>query len=70
MSPMAADNEILSDDNYFFWEFNARMKLARKYLLQFIDGPVDIKEEDLAAVVEWKAKDLKAFAILSAMIST
>nr|CCA18271.1 AlNc14C48G3811 [Albugo laibachii Nc14] len=45
MSPSAADNEILGDNNYFYWEFN-----ARKSLLQFIDGPVDIKHHDQSAV--------------------
>ena len=45
------------------------MKLARKSLLQFIDGPVDIKEEDVSVVENWQAKDLGTFTILSAMIS-
>nr|CCA21023.1 AlNc14C110G6343 [Albugo laibachii Nc14] len=65
---MAAGNEILGDNNDFYWELNARMKLAQKNILLFIDVPVVIKD-DVTAVAEWKAKDLKAFAILSAMIN-
>ena len=37
MSPNAlAPNDILTDDNYFMWEFNARMTLARKDLLEHV----------------------------------
>ena len=31
-------NEVLNEDNYFVWEFNARMKLAKKGLMEHIDA--------------------------------
>ena len=73
MSPnnaMEINNDVLRGNNYFYWEFNARMKLARKNLLQYIDGPINVKVEDATAVAEWKANDLRAFAILSTMLIT
>ncbi|DBA01427.1 TPA: hypothetical protein N0F65_007324 [Lagenidium giganteum] len=37
MSPsLLGSNDILADDNFFLWEFNARMTLARKDLLDYI----------------------------------
>ena len=41
MSPSHADSttaDMLRDGNYFYWEFNARMKLAKKNLLDHIDA--------------------------------
>ncbi|KAJ0394531.1 hypothetical protein ATCC90586_008633 [Pythium insidiosum] len=66
MSPMSNPNEILNDNNYFLWEFNARMALARKDLL----GHLDVKPEDAVnAPAVWKAADMKALAVLSKMLS-
>ena len=37
MSPNTSGlNDILTDDNYFMWEFNARMAVARKDLLDHV----------------------------------
>jgi hypothetical protein len=37
MSPSTfGPNDVLKDDNYFLWEFNARMTLARKDLLDHV----------------------------------
>ena len=72
MSPNTAinmDNHILRDDNYFYWEFNAIMMLARKNLLGHIDGSKPPPANDAAALLEWKASDMKAFAILATMLS-
>ena len=38
MSPKTNTNDILREDNYFVWEFNARMKLSKKGLLEHIDA--------------------------------
>ncbi|CAI5728481.1 unnamed protein product [Peronospora effusa] len=39
MSPTTPDaDDILREDNYFVWEFNARMKLAKKGLLEHLDA--------------------------------
>ena len=46
------------------------MRLARKNLLDHIEGPVNVKEEDATAVAVWRANDLKAFSILSTTLST
>ncbi|KAJ0412135.1 hypothetical protein ATCC90586_004055 [Pythium insidiosum] len=68
MSPSSSNpNEILSDDNYFLWEFNARMALARKELLDHIF----VKPEDAARreTDQWKVADVKALAVISKMLS-
>ncbi|KAJ0391126.1 hypothetical protein P43SY_011278 [Pythium insidiosum] len=67
MSPTASNpNEVLRDDNYFLWEFNARMALARNELLDHIA----IKPEDAAhATPQWKVADVKALAVLSKLLS-
>ena len=57
------------EDNYFVWEFNARMRLAKKVLLEYLDAMKAPKEGD-STVSTWKVKGMKAFAILSTMIST
>ncbi|KAE9040709.1 hypothetical protein PR003_g4256 [Phytophthora rubi] len=61
-------NEILTDDNYFMWEFNARMALARKGLSVHIAA---MKPEDTARreTEEWKAADMKALAVVAKMLS-
>ncbi|POM74969.1 Integrase catalytic core protein, partial [Phytophthora palmivora] len=59
MSPSYADTVKLVKDNYFHWEFNMRMKLARKGLLPQIVKPEYDQLYD-RSTAEWKTKDLKA----------
>lgn len=70
MSPTAGPNDTLRDDNYFTWEFNARMALARKDLLDHVHFKID---EDIGSVDRsshaWRAADMRAFAILSRLLS-
>ncbi|KAE8908337.1 hypothetical protein PF005_g24995 [Phytophthora fragariae] len=69
MSPNASNpNEILNDTNYFLWEFNARMALARKGLQGHVTA---MKPEDAGRreTEEWKAADMKALAIVAKMLS-
>ena len=69
MSPMALDqNDVIREDNYFIWEFNARMKLAKENLHEHLDSLKTRSEEDLDAAA-WKVRDIKAFAIIATMIS-
>ena len=56
--------EILNEDNYFLWEFNARMKLAKKGLLDHLDATKAPPENDPSAA-DWSVNDMKAFAIIS-----
>ncbi|DBA04065.1 TPA: hypothetical protein N0F65_009412 [Lagenidium giganteum] len=65
MSPSFAPHEILKEDNYFVWEFNARIALARKELLQHIERPRDVDK----ASEEWRVADLKVLALIVKMIS-
>ena len=68
MSPSpVGPNDVLRDDNYFLWEFNARMTLARKSLIDHIV----IKPEQAAQrdTPEWKASDLKALAVLVKLLN-
>ena len=62
-----APNNILTDDNYFMWEFNARMNLARKDLLDH----VKIKPEPavLRENPGWKVADMKSLAVLVKLLS-
>ena len=70
MSPTTAKaNDILKEDNYFAWEFNARIKLAKKGLLEHIDATKAPSEGDDAYASEWKVNDMKAFAIVCTMIT-
>uniref|UniRef100_A0AAV1U517 Polyprotein n=1 Tax=Peronospora matthiolae TaxID=2874970 RepID=A0AAV1U517_9STRA len=70
MSPTTPDaGDILREDNYFVWEFNARMRLAKKGLLEHLDA-MKAPEEGDASASTWKVNDMKAFAIVSTMIST
>jgi hypothetical protein len=66
MSPTNADNEILNDSNYFIWEFNARMALARKNLLDHVLVKPKTSEAQKA---EWKVRDMKALGIIAKMMS-
>lgn len=68
MSPNTAEaNDVLNEDNYFAWEFNARMKLAKKGLMEHIDATKAPREDDAYAST-WKVNDMKAFAIVCTMI--
>ena len=67
MSPTTDINCILRDDNYFVWEFDARMRLAKKGLLEHIDA-TKVAEEENSAI--WKVEDMKAFAIVLMTISS
>lgn len=58
---------MLHDGNYFYWEFNARMKLAKKNLLDHLDATKAPAANDPAAE-GWKVNDGKAFAIIATMI--
>uniref|UniRef100_A0AAV1UFB1 Polyprotein n=1 Tax=Peronospora matthiolae TaxID=2874970 RepID=A0AAV1UFB1_9STRA len=50
MNPTAFDaNDILREGNYFVWEFNARMRLAKKGLLEHLDAMKAPEEGDIAA---------------------
>ena len=69
MSPNTAEaHDVLTEDNYFVWEFNARMKLAKKGLLEHIDATKTPSEGDANASI-WKVNDMKAFAIICTMIN-
>ncbi|GMF51237.1 unnamed protein product [Phytophthora fragariaefolia] len=60
-------NNLLQDDNYFLWEFHARMTLARKNLLSH----VQVKSENVMEphTAEWEAFDMKALGILVQLLS-
>nr|CCA24076.1 putative polyprotein [Albugo laibachii Nc14] len=69
MSPNTAEaNDILNEDKYFVWEFNARKKLAKKGLLIHIDAMKASSEGDANAST-WKVNDMKAFATICTMIN-
>ncbi|DAZ99706.1 TPA: hypothetical protein N0F65_000884 [Lagenidium giganteum] len=69
MSPSTPGaNEILNDMNYFLWEYNARMTLARKDLLDHV-MPMKQEQAMQRATAEWKAADMKALAVLSKLLS-
>ena len=68
MSPNTfAPNDILTDDNYFMWEFNARMTFARKKLLDH--GMIKPEPAVLQEHPEWKVSDMKALAVLVKLLS-
>ena len=70
MSPTTPDaGDILRENDYFVWEFNARMRLAKKVLLEYLDA-LKAPEEGDSTVSTWKANGMKAFSIVSTMIST
>ncbi|KAG2782978.1 hypothetical protein PC116_g17478 [Phytophthora cactorum] len=65
MSPSYADTiDKLVEDNYFYWEFNMRMKCARKGLLPQIIKPEFDHGSD-RSTVEWKTDDLKALGVIA-----
>lgn len=53
--------DLLGDDNYFHWEFNMRMTLARKGLFEHT---VEIKAE-AERTKEWRVADMKALALIA-----
>lgn len=61
-------NDILTDSNYFLWEFNARMALARKGLQDHV-AAMKPEQAMMRETAEWKANDLKALAVLAKMLS-
>ena len=64
MSPTTGEaNDVLNENNYFAWEFNARMKLAKKGLLKHIDATKAPSDGDISAPT-CKVNDMKAFAIV------
>ena len=70
MSPTTAGvNDVLNEDNYFAWEFNARMKLAKKGLMVHIDATKAPSEGGVNSSI-WKVNDIKAFAIICTMINS
>ncbi|POM77387.1 Zinc ion binding protein [Phytophthora palmivora] len=68
MSPSYADTVKLVEDNYFHWEFNMRMKLARKGLLPQIVKPEYDQLSD-RSTAEWKTNDLKALGVIAGDVS-
>ncbi|CEG49800.1 uncharacterized protein PHALS_07544 [Plasmopara halstedii] len=70
MSPNASKpNEILSDDNYYLWEFNVWMALTIKGMQEDLEA---MKPEDAARreTEEWKAADMKALAIVAQILNS
>ncbi|KAG2786108.1 hypothetical protein PC129_g18899 [Phytophthora cactorum] len=69
MSPTYADTiDKLVEDNYFHWEFNMRLKLARKGLLPQIIKP-EFDQVNDHSTIEWKANDLKALGVIAGDVS-
>ncbi|KAE9350619.1 hypothetical protein PF008_g6345 [Phytophthora fragariae] len=69
MSSSASNpNEILTDTNYFMWEFNARMVLARKGLQDHV-AAMKLENAVRRGTEEWKAADMKALAVVAKMLS-
>ncbi|KAE9107495.1 hypothetical protein PF010_g12242 [Phytophthora fragariae] len=63
MSPTPlGPNDVLRDENYFLWEFNARITLARKDLLNYV--VLKPEEAALRSTAAWEAADLQALAVL------
>ena len=58
---MKRPEDLLGSENYFHWEFNMRMTLARKGLLDHI---MIVKHEH-EWTEDWRVKDMKAFAIIA-----
>lgn len=66
MSPNYATNDMdkLREDNYFHWEYNMRMKLARKGLVGHL-VPADRDEFNDRTTARWKENDLKALGVIA-----
>ena len=64
---MSDPNVMLNKDNYFVWEFNTRLKLIEKGLLDHIDATkTPIADNQVPEL--WRVNDLMAFAIISMSI--
>ena len=61
-------NTILNEDNYFVWEFNTRMKLAKKDLMEHLFTTESPGKGDVNSAA-WKVNYMKAFANVCTMIS-
>ncbi|GMF18161.1 unnamed protein product [Phytophthora fragariaefolia] len=68
MSPSYADTVELVEDNYFYWEFNMRMKLSCKGLLAHIIKP-EFDTLSNRSTVQWKTDDLKALGVIAGDVS-
>ncbi|KAE8962655.1 hypothetical protein PR003_g25552 [Phytophthora rubi] len=68
MSPSYADTVKLVEDNYFHWEFNMRMKLSRKGLLDNTIKP-EFDAMSGRSTVQWKTNDLKALGVIAGDVS-
>ncbi|KAE8980375.1 hypothetical protein PR002_g24149 [Phytophthora rubi] len=68
MSPSYADTVKLVEDNYFHWEFNMRMKLSRKGLLDNTIKP-GFDAMSGRSTVQWKTNDLKALGVIAGDVS-
>lgn len=67
-STTAETKDVLNEDNYFAWELNVRMKLAKKGLQEHIDATKAPSEGDANASI-WKVNDMNAFANECTVIS-
>ena len=66
MSPTSVTSgDVLTDENYFHWEFIMRMALARKGVLERVKKEPDTLQQSST----WKADDLKVLAIIVKLIS-
>ncbi|KAF1318635.1 Integrase catalytic core protein, partial [Globisporangium splendens] len=69
MSPSSSSTmDKLNEDNYFHWEFNMRMKLARKGLLPHIIR-ADMDSVSDRTTNKWKEDDLKALGVIAGEVS-
>ncbi|DBA01899.1 TPA: hypothetical protein N0F65_005088 [Lagenidium giganteum] len=58
---MMRPEDLHGSDNYFHWEFNMRMTLARKGLPDHIR----VVKQERQVTDEWIVRDAKAFAIIA-----
>ena len=68
MSPSTVtnNNDILTDEICYLWEFGARMTLARKEILHQIAMKPEVMIQQ--ATVEWITADLKELAIIARIL--
>ena len=62
------ENDIIIENSYFVWEFNAWIKIPRKGMLEHIDATKTPGEDDASALI-WKVNDMKSFADVHTMVS-
>ncbi|DAZ97294.1 TPA: hypothetical protein N0F65_009827 [Lagenidium giganteum] len=68
------ENDILNESNFYFWEFNMRMLLAKKGLLHHIEPPSSQKVDANGMPIvpgdaQWKSADIKALANIARSMS-